>query len=61
MSKEYRPGYKKPQSRSEEIKRYEEADRNLAIRLGEVPPPHSRLRRLAHNFYDKVVRTFPRK
>ncbi len=35
---EYLSRYKKrPQSRSEEMERHEQADRNLARRLGEIP------------------------
>ncbi len=54
MRSEYRPGYKKPRSRIEEIRRHEEAEINLARRLGEIPPSPNRLKRLAHNFIKKL-------
>jgi len=52
---EYLSRYKKrPRSRSEEIARYEQADRNLARRLGELPRSKTLFERIQGHYVEKA-------
>jgi len=54
MSEYLSPYKKRPRSRSEEIARHEQADRNLARRLGELPRSQTLFERIQGHYVEKA-------